>query len=42
MYLAPDHALNSLFTRINRHPLDEGLVIYCDNPKNKHGLRQGS
>ena len=39
MYLALDHALNSLLTRIKGHPVDEGLVIYCDHPKNKHGLR---
>lgn len=29
-YLALDHTLNSLLTRVNDHPVDEGLVIYCD------------
>jgi hypothetical protein len=29
-YLALDHTLNSLLTRVNHHPVDEGFVIHCD------------
>jgi hypothetical protein len=29
-YLALDHTLTSLLTRVDHHPVDEGFVIHCD------------
>jgi hypothetical protein len=29
-YLALNHTLTSLLTRISQHPVDEGFVVYCD------------